>query len=81
MLSRLITILLIVFLAGCIHLPCKKEPSPPLQLGYGFICEDKDGKPIKKTIVYKGKAEEYEVCFITKEDKQTLETYLIFWCK
>ena len=75
MLSRLITILLIVFLAGCIHLPCKKEPSPPLQTVYGFMeCGT-------KKIEFEGKIKTHKVYCLTEEDKSTLEVWMIFWCQ
>jgi len=66
---------LVLFITGCITFPCKREPPPPLQTTYGFIeCG------VKK-IEFEGEIKKYKVYCITEEDKETLETWIIFWCK
>lgn len=68
-------LLLVIFLASCSYLPCKKAPPPPLQTVYGFMeCGT-------KKIEFEGKIKTHKVYCLTEEDKQTLETYLIFWCR
>jgi len=73
-LNRVLAVLLIIFLAGCSYLPCKRDV-PPLQLEYGFIdCG------VKK-VAHESKIKEYKVYCLTEEDKSTLEVWMIFWCQ